>query len=79
MLIGLVKSDNVMNYIDRSAKIYYTGKKFPSTIDLNNLYYFIPYIKGKGIRDIYIIRMMRVGTKQEVHPECIDNKLRLIF
>lgn len=79
VLIGLVKSDNIEQYLDRSAKVYYTGKKFPSTVALNKLYYFMPYIKHKGIRDLYIIKIARVGTKKEVHPECDDNDFRLVF
>lgn len=79
VLISLVKPDNVEQYIDHSAKIYYTGKKFPSTVALNKLYYFMPYIKGYGVRDLYLIKIARVGTKQEVHPECEDNDFRLVF
>ena len=79
VLISLVKADNIDQYLDRSAKVYYTGKKFPSTIALNKLYYFMPYIKRKGVRDLYIIRIARVGTKKEVHPECDDNDFRLVF
>ena len=58
---------------------YYTGKKFPSTVALNKLYYFMPYMKRKGIRDLYLIKIARVGTKKEVHSECDDNDLRLVF
>ncbi|MDE5739200.1 MAG: site-specific DNA-methyltransferase, partial [Bacteroidaceae bacterium] len=58
---------------------YYTGKKFPSTVALNKLYYFMPYMKNKGIRDLYQIKVARVGTKKEVHPECDDNDFRLVF
>lgn len=79
VLISLVKSDTVAYYDDQSARIYYTGKRFPSTVALNKLYYFMPYIKGKGIRDLYYIKIARVGTKQEVHPECDDNDFRLVF
>ncbi len=79
VLICLVKKDNIKNYINQSAKVYYTGKSFPSTIVLNDLYYFVPYIKGKGIRDLYIIKKARIGTKHEVIPECHDEELRLIF
>lgn len=39
----------------------------------------MPYIKGRGIRDLYIIDIARVGTKKEVHPECDDNDFRLVF
>lgn len=79
VLIGNVKRDNVDLYLDGSARIYYTGKKFPSTVALNKLYYFMPYMKNKGIRDLYLIKIARVGTKKEVHPECDDNDFRLVF
>lgn len=79
VLISLVKTENIKPYIDNVAKIYYTGKKFPSTVALNKLFYFIPYIKSRGIRDIYLIKTVRVGTKQEIYPECTDKDLRLIF
>ena len=79
VLISLVKADNMEQYLDRSAKVYYTGKKFPSTVALNKLYYFMPYMKRKGVRDLYLINIARVGTKKEVHPECDDNDFRLVF
>ena len=79
VLVSLVKQDNIEQYLDRSAKVYYTGKRFPSTVALNKLYYFMPYMKNKGIRDLYVIKIARVGTKQEVHPECDDNDFRLVF
>ena len=79
VLVSLVKNDNVDRFLDGSANIYYTGKKFPSTVALNKLYYFMPYVKHKGIKDLYFIRMARVGTKKEVHPECDDNDFRLVF
>ena len=79
VLICLVKQDNIKHYINKSAKIYYTGKYFPSTIQIDKLYYFMPYIKGKGIRDLYIIKKARIGTKHEVIPECQDKELRLVF
>ncbi|MDO4159174.1 MAG: DNA (cytosine-5-)-methyltransferase [Prevotellaceae bacterium] len=79
VLISMVKADNMEQYLDRSAKIYYTGKRFPSTVALNKLYYFMPYLKRKGIRDLYFIKIARIGTKKEVHPECDDNDFRLVF
>ena len=79
VLVCLVKNDNIAAYNDRSAKIYYTGKKFPSTVKLNKLYYFMPYTKRKGIRDLYLIKVARIGTKHEVRTECDDNDLRLVF
>ena len=79
VLISLVKNDNVDLFLDGSARIYYTGKKFPSTVALNKLYYFMPYLKKKGIRDLYFIRIARVGSKAEVHPDADANDLRLVF
>ncbi len=79
VLISYVKSDNMEQYLDRSAKIYYTGKRFPSTVALNKLYYFMPYFKGKGIRDLYFIRIARVGTRKEGQADNDPNDFRLVF
>ena len=82
LLIGYVKPDNVDYFLNKEqTKIYYTGKtkSFPSTIALNNLYYFMPYIKGKGVRDLYLIRVARIGNKAEIHPESGDKEARLVF
>lgn len=79
VLISLVKADNMEQYLDKSAKVYYTGKRFPSTVALNKLYYFMPYIKKRGIRDLYLIKIARVGTRKEGQP-CEDKSdLRLVF
>ena len=82
LLIGLVKKDNEEYFLkDEPTKIYYTGKTktFPSTVAINKLYYFMPYIKGKGVRDLYLIRVARIGTKAEIHPESNDEDPRLVF
>ncbi|MCQ2341362.1 MAG: DNA (cytosine-5-)-methyltransferase [Paludibacteraceae bacterium] len=79
LLISLVKNDNVERFLDGSANIYYTGKKFPSTVHLNKLYYFMPYVKGKGIKDLYFIKVARVGTRKEGQPDNDPNELRLVF
>jgi DNA (cytosine-5)-methyltransferase 1 len=78
-LISLVKKDNFEQYIDKSAKIYYTGKKFPATVALNKLYYFMPYLKGKGIRDLYLIKIARVGTRKEGQKGEDKTDFRLVF
>ena len=39
----------------------------------------MPYVKGKGIRDLYLIKVVRVGTKHEFVPEADDNDFRLVF
>ena len=82
LLIGFVKPDNAEYFLDGGqTKTYYTGKtkSFPSTIALNKLYYFMPYIKGKGIRDLYLIQVARIGNKAEIHPETGDKDPRLVF
>lgn len=79
VLVCLVKKDNFDQYLDKSAKIYYTGKKFPSTVALNKLYYFMPYLKGKGIRDLYLIKIARIGTRREGQFGENKSDLRLVF
>lgn len=82
VLVGYVKPDNTDYFLDSSqSKIYYTGKtrSFPSTVALNKLYYFMPYIKGKGVRDLYLIRVARIGNKAEIHPKSEDMEPRLVF
>ena len=82
LLIGLVKKDNEKYFLqEEPTKIYYTGPSgtFPSTIALNKLYYFMPYIKGKGVRDLYLIRIARIGNKAEIHPKSGDEEPRLVF
>lgn len=39
----------------------------------------MPYIKGKGVKDLYLIRIARIGNKAEIHPETKDKDPRLIF
>lgn len=82
LLIGFVKKDNQDYFLNiEPTKLYYTGKtkSFPSTIALNKLYYFMPYIKGKGVKDIYLIRIARIGNKAEIHNESNDVEPRLVF
>ena len=83
LLIGLVKKDNEAYFLDQEpSKLYYTGNvgTFPSTIALNKLYYFMPHIKGKGVRDLYLIKIVRLGSKTEIHPDVEDDKApRLVF
>ncbi len=82
LLIGLVKKDNEGYFLkEEPTKYYYTGKtsSFPSTVVLNKLYYFMPYFKGKGVRDLYLIKTARIGNKAEVHPETNDEEPRIVF
>ena len=79
LLICNVKKDNWKQYLDGSAKIYYTGKKFPTTVALNKLYYFMPYLSGKGIRDLYYIKIARLGYRKEGQDNEDKSDLRLVF
>jgi hypothetical protein len=80
VLISLVKKDNEAYFLDGElSKIYYTGKRFPSTVALNKLYYFMPYFKGKGVRDLYLIKIARVGTRKEGQPDNDPKDFRLVF
>lgn len=79
LLICNVKKDNWEQFLDGSAKIYYTGKKFPKTVALNKLYYFMPYLSGKGIRDLYYIKVIRLGYRKEGLDDEDKNDLRLVF
>lgn len=79
VLISLVKKDNENMFLDGSATIYYTGKKFPTSVALNKLFYFMPYIKGKGVRDLFFIKIARLGYRKEGTAEEDRNDLRLVF
>lgn len=39
----------------------------------------MPYIKGMGVRDLYLIRIARIGNKAEIHPNSKDKEPRLVF
>lgn len=79
VLICNVKADNLQPFMTQSASIYYTGKKFPATIELDKLFFFMPYIKHKGIRDLYLIKLARIGTRKEGQVNNDPNDLRIVF
>ena len=85
VLIGLVKEDNRLfqAFMDGTATLYYSGKQFPTTIALQDLHFFMPYIKGLGVRDVYEIVKVRTITGQEAKQtkeDDADSKaLRLAF
>lgn len=85
VIVCNIKKDNMKHFLDGTAKLYYSGKRFPSTIALNKLYYFIPYI-GKqcdqdyfGIRDLYLIKVARVGSRREGELDNDPHDLRIVF
>lgn len=87
VLIGLVgnsvRRGYTQSFLDGTATLYYTGKQFPTTIALQNLHFFIPYIKRQGIRDVYeIVRVRTITAKEAKQTEGDDapvDDLRLAF
>ena len=79
VLVSLVPDKYIVPYNNQTARAYFTGKKFPSTVKLNKLYYFMPYTKGKGIRDLYQIEVARIGTKHEFVETADENDFRLVL
>ena len=86
LLIGLVGNSSrpgyTQSFLDGNATLYHTGPKFPTTISLHDLHYFIPYIKSKGVRDIYeIVRVWTITGKEAKQTEGEDatDDMRLAF
>ena len=86
LLIGLVGNSSrpgyTQSFLDGNATLYHTGPKFPTTISLHDLHYFIPYIKSKGVRDIYEIVRVRTITGKEAKQtegEGATDDMRLAF
>lgn len=86
VLIGMVRESSRKNYLkkfeDGVADLYYTGPSFPTSIALHNLHYFIPYFKGKGIRDVYEITRVRTikgSEAKQIDIEEVKDDLRLAF
>ena len=87
VLVGLVKPSNRKGYYEDfengCAQLYYTGAKFPSTIALHNLHFFIPYFKGTGIRDVYEIKSIQTirgsVVKQLEGVDEVNDDIRLAF
>jgi hypothetical protein len=78
VLVGVVKSDNPQyeSFKDGTASFYYSGDTFPTTIPLDGIDYFAPYIPDKGIRDLYEVTKIHTATKTKSES---DNKLRVVF
>ncbi|MDE6757443.1 MAG: DNA (cytosine-5-)-methyltransferase [Muribaculaceae bacterium] len=80
VLVCYVKKDNIHEFFNGNATLYYTGRRFPSTVELNRLCYFAPYLSGCGVRDLYRIKTVRVGTRKEGQKnEESANDYRLVF
>lgn len=78
VLIGVVKPDNPQytNFLNGTATSYYSGDTFPTTIPLDGMDYFAPYIHDKGIRDLYLVTGIHTSTKAKGAE---DDKLRITF
>lgn len=85
VLIGLVRPSQRRGYNEAfeksEAELYYTGPHFPTTVSLHDLHFFMPYTKGKGIRDVYEIVKVRTITSREAHQVESDpnDDMRLAF
>ncbi len=87
VLIGLVGDNNrgraaKDRFLDGTATLYYTGGKFPTTIALQDLHFFMPYIKGQGVRDVYEITRVRTISAREAKQQEGEeggNDIRLAF
>ena len=78
VLVGVVKPDNPQyeNFKNGTASAYYSGDTFPTTIPLDGIDYFAPYIPDKGIRDLYLVSGIHTSTKAKGAD---DDKLRITF
>ena len=87
VLVGIVKPSNRKSYYEDfengCAKLYYTGPKFPSTIALHNLHFFVPYFKDKGVRDVYeIVKIRTIKGSEAKQMDDVDEEkddIRLAF
>ena len=85
VLVGYVKQANSKYFSDfenSCAELYYTGANFPTTIALHNLHFFMPYFKGKGVRDLYeIVKIRTISAKEAKNSdsEASEDDLRLAF
>ena len=65
VLVGFVREDNLEKFLDRSANEYYAGKNyaFSPNIPLNEVHWFVPFLKGLGARDLYKVTKIHTGKK----------------
>lgn len=79
VLVAYVPQENALPYEQLKAAEYYTRPKFPNTINLKEVEYFVPYFKGKGIRDIYKVHHITTCVKKDFDPSSNDERMRLLF
>ena len=71
VLVAYVTQENATPFEQFKASEYYTRPKFPNTINLKDVEYFVPYFKGKGIRDIYKVHHITTCTKKDFDILCV--------
>ena len=78
VLVGVVKDDNTQykHFLNGTANLYYSGDTFPTTIPLDRIDYFAPYLQDKGVRDLYEVTGIHTATKAK---SAEDDKLRITF
>lgn len=78
-IIGLIPEKNKNAFLSKKGQYYYTGNKIPKIIDFTNTFLFMPYIKGKGVRDLYIIKSAWIGEKKDIGLNGKEGELRIIL
>ena len=82
VFVGVVKSDNndYQSFVNGNARLYYTGRKFPSTFNILSFKFFAPYYDG-GIREYYEIIGIRSALKSEIdkHEANENDGIRFFF
>ena len=79
IIIGLIPEKNKNVFLSKEGQYYYTGNKIPKIIDFRNAFLFMPYIKGKGVRDLYIIKSVWIGEKKDIGLSGKEGDLRIIL
>ena len=79
VLVAYVPQENSKSFEHLEAAEYYTRPRFPNTINLKEIEYFVPYFKGRGIRDIYKVHHINTCTKKDFDPNSDDERMRLLF
>lgn len=75
VLVGLVKSNLQKEFELQGNATYYTGKKFPASVDIKNLKFFVPYFKGQGIKDLYLIKSVHIGEYKSSRSQTIEHRI----
>lgn len=74
VLVGVVLDKNAGKFESKTATGYYSGTTFPQTIPLDEIHWFVPYISGKGARDLYHVLQVHTSVKDSTNP---DDNLRI--